>query len=117
VVTLGAVVNIPPDLFDFHTYQFLGQFDLFGQLNSDRDPLLLGQITIPHEVIPGVGHHLNPHVPGFMSVDKVLQKVPVSITDRVSHSEIAGDERSKRSWGDWLPIVARARSRRSSGCS
>jgi hypothetical protein len=72
VVTLGAVVDIPTAAFELETHQFLGQLDWIGHLNSDRDPPFIGAITIPHEEIPGVGHHLNPLIPGYMSVASVL---------------------------------------------
>lgn len=74
VVTLGAVVDLPTDPFDLETHQYLGQFDLLGQINSDRDPPFFGEIALAHEVIPGAGHHLNPDIPGFLRVSDVLQK-------------------------------------------
>jgi hypothetical protein len=111
VVTLGAVVGIPTAPFGLRTYQFLGQFDLLGQLNSDRDFPFVGRITMEHEVIPRVGHHLNPKIPCYMSVDEVLRKVELSSDEEVSSREVGGNGRSMApSWGDWSSIIARARS-------
>jgi len=111
VVTLGAVVGIPTATFGLRTYQFLGQFDLLGQLNSDRDFPFFGKIAIEHEVIPRVGHHLNPKIPFFMSVDEVLRKVELSPGEDVSSRAVAGKDRSPiPSWGDWSSTIARARS-------
>ena len=77
VVTLGAVVDIPTAALERkdNTYQFLGQLDGLGHLNSDRDPPFIGPINIPHEVVPGVGHHLNPFFSLNMSVSEVLDRV------------------------------------------
>jgi len=72
-VTLGAIVDIPTRTFNLETHQFLGQMDLLGQINSDRDPPFFGRITIAHEMIPGVGHHLNPVIPYYLSVASALQ--------------------------------------------
>jgi len=72
-VTLGAIVDIPTPAFNLETHQFLGQLDLLGQINSDRDPPFFGRITIEHEMIPGVGHHLNPVIPCYLSVANALQ--------------------------------------------
>ena len=76
VVTLGAVVDIPGQELGLKTFQFLGQLDGLGLLNSDRDPPFVGSITIPHEVVPGVGHHLNPFFSCNMSVSQVFSGIP-----------------------------------------
>ena len=93
VVTLGAVVDIPTATFGLRTYQFLGQFDLLGQVNSDRDFPFVGRIAIEHEVIPRVGHHLNPKIPCYMSVNEVLRKVELSSEEEASSREVGGDGR------------------------
>jgi hypothetical protein len=77
VVTLGAVVDIPTAAFALETHQFLGELDLLGGINSDRDPPFFGAITIPHEVIPGAGHHLNPIFPHHLSVADALRRAGV----------------------------------------
>jgi hypothetical protein len=111
VVTLGAVVGIPTATFGLRTHQFLGQFDVLGQLNSDRDLPFIGTIAIEHEMIPGVGHHLNPRIPFSMSVDAVLRRVGPLSDEDVSRGEVGGDGRPMTPcWGDWSRIFARARS-------
>jgi hypothetical protein len=84
VVSLGAVVDLPTDTFAMETYQFLGQLDLIGQLTSDRFPPFLGAIANSHELIPGAGHHLNPIIPGSLSVADVLRRagLPTSTAAR-----------------------------------
>lgn len=67
VVTLGAVVNLRAEF--QRRRQFLGQWDLLGRINSDLDA--------PHEVVPRVGHHLNPRFPLHMSVGDILSVVPL----------------------------------------
>jgi hypothetical protein len=72
VVTLGAVVDIPPELIRAeHDHQFLGELDLLGMTNSDQTCGVIEHSTR----IPGAGHHLNPTIPFSMSVPKVLEKV------------------------------------------
>jgi hypothetical protein len=111
VVTLGAVVGLPTTAFGLRAHQFLGQFDLLGQLNSDRDIPRVGTIAIEHEVIPGVGHHLNPRIPFSMSVDAVLRKVGPLSDEDVSSGEVGGRRAPHDAfWGDWSRIIARARS-------
>ncbi len=90
-VTLGAVVDIPTGTFDLETHQFLGQVDLLGQINSDRDSPFLGKITIEHEMIPGVGHHLNPSIPYHLSVASALQMAGLPRAEDVADR---GDEGS-----------------------
>jgi hypothetical protein len=77
VVTLGAVVDIPTDAFAIETHQFLGALDLVGHLNSNRFPPLLGTINNVHEMIPGVGHHLNSIIPDSLSVADALRRAGV----------------------------------------
>jgi hypothetical protein len=76
-VTLGAVVDMPTQAFQLQTYQYLGQLDWLGQMNSDRLPPVFGAIPLEHEVIPGVGHHLNPIIPCSMSVADALRRAGV----------------------------------------
>jgi len=94
VVTLGAVVDIPTDPFNLSTHQFLGQLDTLGQINSDRFPPFVGKITIAHDVIPGVAHHLNPNIPFFMPVADVLGKAGVPRDEGVPSGEDGGNGRS-----------------------
>jgi hypothetical protein len=94
VVTLGAVVDIPTDPFDLKTHQFLGQLDMLGQINSDRFPPFFGTIALEHEVIPGVGHHLNPNIPYFMPVADVLAKAGVPRAEDVPRRGDGGDGHS-----------------------
>jgi hypothetical protein len=100
VVTLGAVVDIPTRMFKLRTYQFLGEYDLLGQLNSDRNGL--GEIAsnIP---VAGTGHHLNPVFPYAMRVGDVLKQVelpaPVDAGD--------GKRSLARSWGQSFRGVQR----------
>ena len=110
VVTLGAVVDIPADTFGLKTYQFLGQLDVLGHLKSDRDPPFVGRIAIPHEVVPGVGHHLNPKIPGYLSVEEVLAKVELPSKAEVSARGVSGNGRKAPCWGNWASIIARGRS-------
>lgn len=49
VVTLGAVVDLPPQV--QHAHQFLGSLDWFGGMNS--------RVGVPYTAIPGAWHHLN----------------------------------------------------------
>jgi len=84
-VTLGAIVDIPTGTFNLETHQFLGQLDLLGQINSDRDPPLFGRITIEHEMIPGVGHHLNPVIPYYLSVAGALQTAGLPRANNVAN--------------------------------
>jgi hypothetical protein len=116
VVTLGAVVDISTAPFGLRPHQFLGQFDLLGQLNSDRVFPFFGKIAIEHEIIPGVGHHLNPKIPLYMSVSEVLQKVELLPDKDVPSRAVEEIERSEApTWGNWASIIARARSTMSPG--
>jgi hypothetical protein len=116
VVTLGTVVDIPTATFGLNTYQFLGEIDVLGQLNSDRDFPILGTIAIVHEVVPGAGHHLNPRIPCFLPVNEVLQKVELPSGEVASSRGIEDSGRSRpASWGDWASIIAQGRSRAPSG--
>ena len=64
IVTLGAVIRFPVDF--THLYQFIGQVDVFGMLNS--------RPALAHETVPGAWHSLNPTLPGHVSVEAALRK-------------------------------------------
>lgn len=63
-VTLGAVIY-PPELFCDSVRQFIGELDVFGEMNSRQH--------IEKTVIPGVMHYLNACVPFHMNCQKVLR--------------------------------------------
>jgi hypothetical protein len=87
VLTLGAVVDLPEQF--VHRHQFLGELDLLGKVNSRAD--------VPHQVVAGAGHHLNPKIPYFMDVAGVLKQVPKPV-----HATEAASRRSTISgWGTW----------------
>jgi hypothetical protein len=67
IVTLGAVVDIHPAFVRQH--QFLGSRDYLGAMNS--------QLSRPHRVVPGAGHHLNRRIPMPLRVQTVLESVPL----------------------------------------
>jgi hypothetical protein len=101
VLTLGAVVDLPQEFKQRH--QFLGQLDLLGKINSRAD--------VPHEIVPGAGHHLNPGIPYFMRVADVLARVP-----RPATAEAGAVRRSTiPEWGKWSDphgeVLTRARAR------
>jgi hypothetical protein len=62
IVTLGAVVGLPPAF--KKVKQYLGAYDWFGGANSS--------LGVVHERVPGVSHHLNPGFPYHMSVASLL---------------------------------------------
>ena len=67
IVTLGAVVTIPEEF--RRTYQYIGELDWFGGMNSRLD--------LPHSVVPKAWHHLNPQFPGNLHTSQVLDGVPL----------------------------------------
>jgi len=72
VVTLGAVVNVPPELVQSrHVAQFLGELDSLGRINSDNR---WGTVA-PHRSVPGAGHHLRRSIPYFLPVEDLLRQV------------------------------------------
>ena len=72
VVTLGAVADIPEELFlPGNVHQFLGEWDWLGAMNSNRD---LGAVK-SHAQVPAAGHHLNSGIPLYLSAPDVLKKV------------------------------------------
>ena len=62
ITTLGAVVGLPA-VFK-NVKQYLGALDWFGGANSS--------LSVTHERVPGVSHHLNPGFPYHMSVAALL---------------------------------------------
>lgn len=91
VVSLGAVVDIPEEF--RRRKQFLGQFDLLGRINSQAD--------IPHETVPGAGHHLNPDIPGAMPTAELLRDVPLAaVRERTRR-----DRSTARGWLDEIPFI------------
>jgi hypothetical protein len=97
VVTLGAVVDIPARF--ERVYQFIGQLDLLGMMNSE-----LGN---RHVTVPGAGHHLNPDLPFHLSVAKVLQTVALPAPLAREDDEAA----PLAPWGE-RPAAARGESAR-----
>lgn len=70
VATFGAVVDLPDALIKpANQHQFLGRLDLLGRLNSRS---IAGQIERA-TLIDGAAHHLNPDIPAFMDVNRVLR--------------------------------------------
>ena len=65
IVTTGAVINLP-DEFN-HVYQFLGDYDWFGGLNS--------RIGLDFNKIAGAWHHTNTRLPLSMSIQGLLNKL------------------------------------------
>lgn len=65
VVTLGAVVGIPTAF--TRRYQFIGELDWFGGMNSRLDVI--------HSKVPGAWHHLNSEIPLYLSVPNVLKGI------------------------------------------
>jgi hypothetical protein len=62
IITLGAVVGLPPAF--KKVKQYLGAYDWFGGANSS--------LGVVHERVPGVSHHLNPGFPYHMSEASLL---------------------------------------------
>ena len=65
IVTLGAVIWFPPEFTEL--YQFIGDIDYFGMLNSRMFVQRIG--------VPGAWHSLNTALPGYLSVREALEAV------------------------------------------
>ena len=65
ILTLGAAVGFPPG-FD-HVFQVIGGADAFGAMNSD---------AVADHVVPAALHHLNPDIPGALSLAEALAALP-----------------------------------------
>jgi len=100
VVTLGAVVDLPTRMFKLHTYQFLGEYDWLGQMNSDRNRL--GEIA-SSITVAAAGHHLNPAFPFAMRVGEVLKQVELPVRAEAGD----GERFMARSWGKSFMDVRR----------
>lgn len=93
IVTMGAVVDIPQELFrSKYIRQFLGEWDLLGMMNSDWD----FKGTKPHKNVLGAAHHLNRMIPLYMSVPNVLKGV--ALPDCQPQPETAGDGKIPLGW-------------------
>lgn len=67
IVTLGAVIRFPSEF--TRVYQFIGQVDFFGMMNS--------RVALEHVRVPGAWHSLNTMVPGPLAVSEALRAVGV----------------------------------------
>ncbi len=65
IVLFGALTALPPRV--GRQYQFIGELDAFGKLNSRLD--------IKHREVPGAMHHLNTQLPFALNAVEQLQSV------------------------------------------
>ncbi len=65
IVTAGAVINLPNQF--HHVFQFLGDYDWFGRINS--------RVGLGFDKIAGAWHHTNTNLPLSMSIMDLLHQL------------------------------------------
>ncbi|MGB3021628.1 MAG: hypothetical protein WBB50_05850 [Methyloceanibacter sp.] len=63
IITLGAVVEMPPEF--KQVKQYLGALDWFGSVNS--------KLSVTHERVPDASHHLNQRLPYHLDVASLVK--------------------------------------------